>query len=122
MLQKPPNEGQCRQRTGAHLLAGAITVAKRHAIVLYANNAVVAQRDAEDVRGQVFERCCTTPNRPAIHDPGLLPGFAWYLLVEVGLPYGGTQLGPKENRQRLGRNQERRIARAAKRPIRGERN
>src|SRR4051794_27840864 len=98
MLEKPLNEGKDRERTGSHLLGRAIAIAKRHAVVLHADDAVVRERDAEDVRGQVFECRCATPNRPAVHDPGLLPRSWWYVLGEIRLPYGGTQLCPKQNR------------------------
>src|SRR6266508_1294519 len=106
MLQEPPNEGQCPKRTGSQLLGRTIAIAKRYAVILHADDAVIAQCNAEDIRGQVFERCCATPHRAAVHHPGLPPGFSWDVLVEVGLAEGGTQLGPKQDRQRLGRDQE----------------
>jgi hypothetical protein len=83
MLHKAPNKGKGRERTTPHLLGVAITIAKRHALVLHADDAVVASSHAEDVRGQIFERGCATPHRPAIHDPCLLPRFLCYLLVKI---------------------------------------
>src|SRR5438067_1779180 len=109
MLQESPNEGEDWERTTPHLLGRAIAIAKRHAVVLHADDAVVRERHAEDVRSQVFECGCATPNRPTVDDPGLLPRFARYGLVEVGLLQGGAQLGPKEHCQWLGRDQEGRI-------------
>src|SRR5215210_7995326 len=109
MLQEPPDDGEGWERSGAHLLGRAITVAKRHAVVLHADDAVVRERHAEDVRSQIFQRGCATPNRPTVHDPCLLPRFTRYGLVEVGLLQGGAQLGSKQHCQWLGRDQEGRI-------------
>src|SRR2546426_7120243 len=112
MLQERPDEGEDWERTTPHLLGRAIAIAKRHAVVLHTDDAVVRERHAEDVRSQVFECGCATPNRPAVHHPRLLPRFARYGLVELGLLQGGAQLGPKQNRQWLGCDQEGLIARS----------
>ena len=121
MLQEPANEGQCSKCTGAQLLSGTIPIAKRHSIVLDANDPVVRERDPEDVGCQIFERCGTTPDGSAVHNPWLLPDFSWDVPVEVRLLEGRTQLGSKQKRQRLGRNQEGRVARLAERTVRCER-
>src|SRR6266508_5327497 len=122
MLHKAPNEGKGRERTTPHLLGVAITIAKCHAVVLHADDAVVRERHAEDVRGQLFECGCATPNRPAIHHPCLLPRFLCYVLVKIRLSQSGTQLRPKEQCQWLDRDQKCRIERSAQRPIWRERN
>ncbi len=116
MLEEPPHEGQGRQGAGAQLLGRASAIAKRHAIILDANDAVGAQRDAEAVRGQLLERGGTPADRPASHHPGLAPGGGRHLRRPIGLPQCRAPLGPKQNRQRRGGPQEGRIARRSDRP------
>jgi hypothetical protein len=52
----------------------------------------------------------------------LLPRFLCYEVVKIRLSQSGTQLGPKQQCQWLGRDQEGRITWSAQRPIWRERN
>ena len=105
---------------GAGLAGVAVLVAKGDLPVRQSQDAVVAQRDPEDVRRQVFQCRPPAPYRAAINDPVLLPDRGGDAGPQLRLAEGRPQLGPEEDVQGLDVDQEVGPGRHPGAPIWGE--
>ena len=79
MLQEAVDERFGRECTQFGLTRVRCPVVKCNLVVLQLDQAAVADGNAEDIRGQVFQGRATIANRFAMHHPILLPDPGWYL-------------------------------------------
>src|SRR6266487_4184573 len=86
VLQKAAQKRECWQATGSQLLGLAVTIAKCDAIILDTYNAVVAERDTENIRREILQRGCTTADHTTINHPCLAPRVGRHLGIQITLP------------------------------------
>ena len=87
-------------------LARVGLVTERDLVVLDLDDTPVAEGDAKDVRGKILERGAAIADRFAMNDPVLLPHRGGDVRKAIRLAQGVTELGAKEFRERLDRQQE----------------
>jgi len=84
MLQEAVDELFGFQRAAAFLPRIGIPVAKRHAVILQLQDAIIANGHPEDVRGQIFQGAQAGTHVFAMHDPLLLPDLGRNVPEAIG--------------------------------------
>ena len=83
-----------------------IAIVERDLVVLDLDDAAVAEGDAKDVGGEIFERGATVTDGLAVNHPVLPPHFRREVGQAIRLAQGITELGAKELGERLDWQQE----------------
>ena len=84
----------------------AVLITKSDLAVFEFEDAVVAEGDAEDIGGEIFESSLAAADRLTIDDPILLPDLRWHLWVEGSFLEGVAELGAEDLAQSLDGHQE----------------
>jgi hypothetical protein len=103
--KKAPDEAVDRQHRSFLRSRFALGVAKRDGVVCYLLDAVVAERDAEDVWREIFEGACPIPNRAAVYNPRFDPGAGVNLTRPRGLAQGRAKFRSKQLAKRFDMHQ-----------------
>ncbi|PDV99648.1 hypothetical protein A9Q02_00020 [Candidatus Chloroploca asiatica] len=106
VLEKSLHEHLRRQRADASLACRPILGAKRHLAIGHAQDAVVAQRHPEDVRGHILQRRSSTSDRAAVDHPVRLPDRSGDATPQLRLAQHCLELGAKEDGQRFDVDEE----------------
>jgi hypothetical protein len=106
VLQEAPDELLGRQGAGSGFVGVGLLIAKGDLVIFKVKQAVVAEGDAKDVGGQIFQSGLTVAHRLAMDDPSLSPDLGRNLLKQIGLMQFRSEFGPKEAGQGLDVNQE----------------
>jgi hypothetical protein len=77
MLQETMNELECAQGTTFFSPGLRVTIAKCHTVTFQLEEPVVANRDAENVGGQVLQSTQTRAHAFTVHHPILPPDLRW---------------------------------------------
>jgi hypothetical protein len=101
MRKKAPDEGVYWQR-GSFVHTGfALDITERDRVICHLLDAVVPERDAEDVGRKLLQGAQPAPNRPAVDDPRLGPSTCVNLAPQRRLAHPGPELCPKEIAKRF---------------------
>ena len=96
MLQEPANELFGGDGAELDLVGGRFFVVESDLAVLELEDAVVADGDAEDVRGEVFECCLAAADGLGVDHPGFRPDSLIHLIEQPGLFQLVSELGAEE--------------------------
>jgi hypothetical protein len=106
MLQETADELLGGEGANPGLTCAGLRVAKGDLPMGQLEDTLVADSHSEDVRCQILQGSQAIADRLTVNDPILLPGFRGYSGKEICLFQAITELGPKEDGQRLDMNQE----------------
>ena len=95
------NERFGRKGTQLELAGIRGTIAEGHLAILQADQAAVADGDAENIGRQVLQSCAAIAYRFAVNDPFLLPDLRRYLCEKGGLLQGLPELAAEDFGERL---------------------
>jgi hypothetical protein len=95
VLKKPTDKLFGGHRAGFDLIGGRVLGLKRDLVIVQRENPVVADSDAKDVGGQVFEGGLTAADRLAVNDPVLGPDALIDDREQIGLFQVISDLGAK---------------------------
>src|SRR5829696_3559022 len=101
MRQKARDEGVWLKRTAFDAAALSFGITEDHVVVGQLLDPIVRERDAEDVRGQIFQRCLATADPTTIDHPGLCPSSRADFPIQRCLAQRRPELSPKQLRERF---------------------
>src|SRR5215213_7915237 len=101
MREKARDEGVWLKRTVFDAAALGFGITEGHVVVGQLLNSIVRECDAEDVRGQIFQRCLATADPTTIDHPGLCPSSRADFPIQRCLAQRRPELSPKQLRERF---------------------
>jgi len=96
VLEKATNELLGGDGATPGLVSGGVFERESDLAIIELAEAVVADGDAKDVRGEIFEGMFTRADGFGMDDPVFAPDAGWYLSKEFGLLEGITELGAED--------------------------
>jgi hypothetical protein len=105
VLEEATDELLSRDQTVLELVRGRLFIGESDVAVLQLTEAVVAEGDAKDVRGELLEGCLAGADGLAVNYPALFP-YAVHGGEEGGLFQLVTQLGAEDQSQRFFMHEE----------------
>jgi len=106
VLQKAVNELFCRQGTTFFCAGLSGAVAKRDAVIFQLEEAVVANGNSENVRGQILQGMQASADRFTMHNPLLLPNICRNACITSGVTQRLLQFATENPGERSHRQQE----------------
>ena len=106
VLKETVNELFGRQGAELGLVCAGGAITESDLILLHLDEAAVAEGDAKDVGREILEGGAAVADGLAMHDPVLLPHGRGDARKPIGLAQRIADLGAKEFRERLDREQE----------------
>ncbi len=97
VLEEAANECWGGQGASSELLSSRFLVLKSDLAVGELEEALVAEGDAKDVRGEILERRCAGADRLRVDDPLLLPCLLSHLSEQLGLFELVSELGAEDD-------------------------
>jgi hypothetical protein len=101
MLQETANELHGGEGANPGLAGAGFSVTEGDLPMGQFKDTLLTDSHSEDVRSQILQGSHAIANRLTVNDPLLLPGFWRYQGKQLGLFQGITELGLKEDGQRL---------------------
>jgi hypothetical protein len=106
MLQETPDEFFCGQSTTIFFFGLGVAVSKGYQVIFQFEQAVVADSNPEDIRGQIFKGIQTRAYRFTVYNPFLRPNCGGDLRIESFISQSLMKFTSKEARKGLHRQQE----------------